>query len=86
MLNFIINKKFPKPNEYFSYYCSISNIPLSYNYPSKYDIPFLPMEYLAPIIFQILSPKFIIELLLKILTEQTIIFIPEDLQNLTALV
>ena len=44
------------------------------------------MEYLAPIIFQILSPKFIIELLLKILTEQTIIFISEDLQNLTALV
>jgi hypothetical protein len=86
MLNFIINKKFPKPNEYFSYYCPISNIHLSYNYPSKYDIAFLPMEYLAPIIFQILSPKFIIELLLKILTEQTIIFISEDLQNLTALV
>ncbi len=44
------------------------------------------MEYLGPIIFRLLSPKLIIELLLKILTEQSIIFISEDLQKLTAMV
>ena len=62
MLNYIYNKKFPKPNEYFSYCCPITKIPFNYNYPTKYD------------------------LLLKILTEQSIIFISEDLQNLTAMV
>ena len=86
MLNFIYNKKFPKPNEYFSYYCPLTKISFNYNYPSKYDIPFLPMEYLGPIIFKLLSPKMIIDLLLKILTEQSIIFISENLKNLTAMV
>ena len=86
MLNFIYNKKFPKPNEYFSYCCPLTKITLNYTHPSKYDIPFLPMEYLGPIIFKLLSPKMIIDLLLKILTEQSIIFISENLKNLTAMV
>ena len=87
MLDYITNnKKFPKPNEYFSYFCSLTKITLNYTHPSKYDIQFLPMEYLGPIIFRLLSPKLIIELLLKILTEQSIIFISEDLQKLTAMV
>ena len=86
MLDYIYNKKFPKPNEYFSYCCPLTKITLNYTHPSKYDIPFLPMEYLGPIIFRLLSPKLIIELLLKILIEQSIIFISEDLQKLTAMV
>ena len=86
MLNFIYNKKFPKPNEYFSYCCPLTKISFNYNYPSKYDIPFLPMEYLGPIIFKLLSPKMIIDSWLKILTEQSIIFISENLKNLTAMV
>ena len=86
MLNYIYDKKFPKPNEYFSYCCPLTKLSFNYNYPSKYDLPFLPMEYLAPIIFPILSPKIIIDLLLKILTEQSIIFISENLQNLSAMV
>ena len=86
MLNFIYNKKFPKPNEYFSYCCPLTKISFNYNYPSKYDIPFLPMEYLGRIISKLLSPKMIIDLLLKILTEQSIIFISENLKNLTAMV
>ena len=86
MLNFIYNKKFPKPNEYFSYCCPLTKISFNYNYPSKYDIPFLPMEYLGPIIFKLLSPKIIIDLLLKILTEQSIIFFLLFLKNLTAMV
>ena len=44
------------------------------------------MEYLGPIIFQIISPQIIIDLLFKVLTEQSIIFISDNLQNLTALV
>ena len=86
MLDYIYNKKFPKPNEYFSYCCPLTKITLNYTHPSKYDIPFLPMEYLGPIIFKLLSPKMIIDLLLKILTEQSIIFISENLKNLTAMV
>ena len=86
MLNYIYDKKFPKPNEYFSYCCPLTKLSFNDNYPSKYDLPFLPMEYLGPIIFPILSPKIIIDLLLKILTEQSIIFISENLQNLSAMV
>ncbi len=86
MLEYIYNKKFPKPNEYFSYCCPKTKISLNYTHPSKYDLPFLPMEYLGPIIFPLLSPKFIIDLILKILTEQSIIFISDDLQTLTAMV
>ena len=86
MLNYIYDKKFPKPNEYFSYCCPLTKLSFNYNYPSKYDLPFLPMDYLGPIIFPILSPKIIIDLLLKILTEQSIIFISENLQNLSAMV
>jgi hypothetical protein len=74
------------PNEYFSYFCPITNIPFNYNYPSKYDIQFLSMEYLGPIIFQILTPEKIVDLLSKVLTEQTIIFVSENIQSLTALV
>ena len=74
------------PNEYFSYFCPITNIPFNYNYPSKFDIQFLSMEYLGPIIFQILTPEKIVDLLSKVLTEQTIIFVSENIQSLTALV
>ena len=86
MLNFIYNKKFPKPNEYFSYCCPLTKISFNYNYPSKYDIPFLPMEYLGPNFFKLLNPDFIIDIIFKILTEQSIIFVSDDLQNLTSLV
>ena len=44
------------------------------------------MEYLGPIIFQILNPKLIIDLLFKVLTEQTLIFVCDNIQTLTALV
>lgn len=85
MFDYIYNKKFPLPNEYFSYCCPETKIPFCYNYPSKYDIPFLPMEYLGPNFFKLLNPDLIIELLFKILSEQTIIIIADDLQNLTSL-
>ena len=86
MLNYIYDKKFPKPNEYFSYCCPLTKLSFNYNYPSKYDIPFLPMEYLGPIIFQILNPKLIVDLLFKVITEQTLIFVCDNIQTLTALV
>ena len=57
MFDYIYTKKFPKPNEYFSYCCPVTKIPFNYNYPTKYDIQFLSMEYLGPIIFQFLNPK-----------------------------
>ena len=82
----IYNKKFPKPDEYFSYCCPITKITFNYNYPSKYDIPFLPMEYFGPIFFKLLSPELIIDLIFKILSEQSIIFVSDELQNLTILV
>ena len=44
------------------------------------------MEYLGPLIFKLLTPEIIIDLLFKILTEQSIIFVSDDIQNLTALV
>ena len=69
MFDYIYYKKFPKPNEYFSYFCPITNIPFNYYYPSKFDIQFLSMEYLGPIIFQILTPEMIVDLLSKVLTE-----------------
>ena len=59
MFDYIYDRKFPKPNEFFSYCCPITKIPLYYNYPTKYDIPFLSMEYLGPIIFQIFNPQII---------------------------
>ena len=86
MFDYIYNKKFPKSNEYFSYCCPMTKILFNYNYPSKYDIPFLPMEYIGPIIFQILNPGIIIDLLIKVLTEHSIIFISDNIQDLTALV
>jgi len=44
------------------------------------------MEYLGPIIFRILTPEMIVDLISKIVTEQTIIFVSENIQSLTALV
>ena len=85
MFDYIYNKPFPKPNDYFSYCCLTTKIPFKYNYPSKYDIPFLPMEYLGPNLFKLLNPELIIELIFKILSEQTIIIVADDLQNLTSL-
>ena len=86
MLDYIYNKKFPRPNEYLSYCCPINKIPFNFSYPSKYDVPFLPMEYLGPNFFRLLNPELIIELIFKILSEQSIIFVSDDLQNLTSIV
>jgi hypothetical protein len=85
-LDYVYNKKFPKPNEYFSYVCPIKKIAFKYNYPSKYDLPFLPIECLGPIFFKLLTPELIINLIYKILSEQSIIFMSDELENLTALV
>ena len=86
MLDYIYNKNFPKPNEYFSYVCPINKIPFNYTFPSKYELTFLPIESLGPIFFKLLNPEIILELIYKILSEQSIIIISDELENLTALV
>ena len=43
------------------------------------------MEYLGPNFFKLLNPELIIDLIFKILSEQTIIIVADDLQNLTSL-
>ena len=86
MLDYIYNKKFPKPNEYFSYVCPFNKISFKYNYPSKYDLTFLPIECLGPFFMKLLNPELILNLIYKILSEQSIIFMSDELENLTALV
>jgi hypothetical protein len=86
MLDYIFNRKFPKPNEYFSYFCPLLKLNLSYNYPNKYNIPFLPMEYFSSILFKLLTPELIIDFIMKILTEHSLIFISENIKNLTGIV
>ena len=86
MFDYIYNKNYPKLGEYFSYMCDKTCISLNYDYPDKYELPFLAMEYLGKIIFKILTPDFIIDLIFKVLTEHTIIIVCEDLQILTAIV
>ena len=85
-MDYIYNKKFPKPNEYFSYVCPINKIPFKYNFPGKYDLTFLPIESLGPIFFKLLTPELITNLIYKILSEQSIIIMSDELENLTALV
>ena len=86
MFDYIYSKNYPKLGEYFSYICNKTCISLSYDYPDKYELPFLAMEYLGKIIFNILTPDFIIDFIFKVLTEHTIIVVAEELQILTALV
>lgn len=86
ILDYIYKKNFPRPNEYFSYICPINKIPFSYNFPSKYELTFLGIESLGPIIFKLLNPDLILELIYKILSEQSLIIISDELENLTALV
>lgn len=86
LFDYIYNKRFPRPNEYFSYLCPTTKIAFNYNYPTKYEMTFLPMEYLGPIFLKLLNPEIIVDFLFKILSEQSIIFVSDDLQNLTALV
>lgn len=76
----------PKCCEDLSYKCKLTLISMDYKYPDKYGIPFLPMEYLGNIIFKILSPELLMECLLKVLIEQTMIFVADNLQALTGLV
>ena len=71
---------------FFSYCCPINKIAFNYNFPSKYEIPFLPMEYLGPKFFKFLNPDLIIDIIFKVLSEQTMIFVTDDLQNLTSIV
>jgi len=66
--------------------CPTTKITFNYNYPTRYEMTFLPMEYLGPIFLKLLNPEIIIDFLFKILSEQSIIFVSDDLQNLTALV
>jgi hypothetical protein len=47
---------------------------------------FLPMEYLGPIFLKLLNPEIIVDFIFKILSEHSLIFVSDDLQNLTALV
>jgi hypothetical protein len=86
MFDYIYNKQFPKPNEYLSYCCPITKSAFDYNYPSKYDIPFLAMEYLGPLFFKLLNPDLIIDIIFKLLSEHSMIFVADDLQNLTSIV
>ena len=86
IFDYIYNKQFPKQNEYLSYYCPITKNTFSYNYPSKYNIPFLAMEYLGPIFFKLLNPELIIDIIFKILSEHTMIIVSDDLQYLTSMV
>ena len=86
MLDYIYGKNYPKLGEYFSYTCDKTFISLHYDYPDKYELPFLAMEYLGKIMFKILTPDLIIDFIFKVLTEHSIIVVCEDLQILTAIV
>jgi hypothetical protein len=44
------------------------------------------MEYLGPNFYKLLNHELIIELIFKILSEQSIIFVSDDLQDLTSIV
>ena len=44
------------------------------------------MEYLGPKFFKFLNPDLIIDIIFKVLSEQTMIFVTDDLQNLTSIV
>ena len=64
----------------------INKIPFTYNFPGKYYLPFLSIECLGPIFIKLLNPELIINLIYKILSEQSIIFISDELENLTSFV
>ena len=85
-MDYIYYKKFPKPDEYFSYVSPINKIPFKYNFPNKYDLKFLPIESLGSIFFKLLNPELILNLIYKILAEQSIIIISDELEYLTSLV
>ncbi len=44
------------------------------------------MEYLGPLFFKLLNPELIIDIIFKILSEHSMIFVSDDLQNLTSIV
>lgn len=86
MFDFVYLRKLPVLGEYLRYRCKLTQISMNYSYPDKYGLPFLPMEYLSIIVFKILSPEQLMDCLLKVLIEQTLIFVSDNLENLTGLV
>jgi hypothetical protein len=86
MLQYFYVKNFPKTEEYIGYKSEVNHIFLNYYHPNKFNEEFLATEWFSKVFFKIIDENFFYTILIRILLEQSFIFIADDIQNLTTLV
>ena len=59
---------------------------MNYKHPNQANECFLAMEYIGFHLFKLMTPDILYDLLIRVLTEQNVIFVTDNIQQLTALV
>lgn len=72
--------------ETISFKSSLNSITLNYNYPNPFNEIFLATDWLSKKIFEIFDVETFYAIILRILSENSFIFISEDIQVLTTCV
>jgi hypothetical protein len=83
LLYHFYKKSFPKYNEILTFNSQLNNTSLEYQFPSLFNINFLAIDWLSKMFFTLIDPTSLFTILIKILNEQSIIFVSDNIQSLT---
>lgn len=85
-MKFFYFKSFPKNEEDIIFQPNLGELPLLYKYPNKNFEKFIATEWLAKKFFLLMDLDIFYEVLIRILSEQSFIFICDNIEYLTTLV
>ncbi len=86
ILIYFLNKPSLLPGEFLDYKSPKFKINLNYHHPNKYGQPFLATSWLCPLFFKQIEINSFYNIICRIFSEQSFIFICDDIQKLTTLV
>jgi hypothetical protein len=86
VLEYFLERSYPRYNEYIGYKSTMNDLALNYKYPNQSNEIFLAIDWLSKKLFRLIDAEDLFSILIRILLEQSFIFICDDIQNLTVLV
>lgn len=85
-MQFFYEKSFPRHEEYIGFVSKINQIVLNYYHPDKYNELFTAIKWLSKAFLKIVDIDNFYSILIRILLEQSFIFISDNIEYLTTMV
>jgi hypothetical protein len=86
ILDYFLKRDYPKEGELIGYVGNRTKVTLSYYHPNKYNELFLGIDWLSRLFFRLVNMESLYSILISILLEQSLLFVSDNIQDLTTMV